>query len=494
MPRLVRTYSRLPNLESLSNPEPSSNMARPGVSDQERDRATSLESEQSDIAPAEHGDTEDLDQPGPSEYNRAEEQRAHDRATAPSLKGKAPVKPARPRYSIIPDEPIDGIEVVDIETLEDFMHHIKVNPLGMHVAVNGALKNRFDYKREALQSRPLIQDLKCQVRDLITERDEFQQELLAALRKLNAQPLAAAVPSVARETPSKTAKLPDPEKYNGPSIEKDKDGVDLEDWLAKVRRKLRANQDHYYNEELRMGYVQNMVGGMAAKHLAPRLRVGTTSPFQNAEEMLTTLENAYGNPHKKQDAADAFRRLYQNSSTFHTFWAEFQRLAAETEMPESTQLEELGYRVSAELQHALLAVDNVHTVYELAQRCMVMDAKIQRLKKVKARGSSKATATAGGSSPSAAASGGSGAPVTVKDENRTQGSGPSLTRTRPTYDNAEKQQLSREGKCFYCKGLGHLARECPNKASRINEVGGGTAAASALQAPSNPPSSSHSEN
>ena len=223
---------------------------------------------------------------------------------------------------------------------------------------------------------------------------------------------------VTRET-SKTAKLPDPDKYTGLSNEKDKE-VDLEDWLAKVRRKLQANKDHYHNEELRMGYVQNMVSGMAAKHLAPRLRSDAANPFTNAEEMLKTLEQVFSNPHKKKDSSDEFRKLFQNSTPFHTFWAEFQCLAAEIEMPESTQLEELGHRISAELQQALLAADDAGTVYELAQRCITIDAKIQRLKKIKARSTAKTTAAS--PSTSVTASSGGSTPTTIKNEGRAQSS------------------------------------------------------------------------
>jgi hypothetical protein len=484
MPRPAKLRIIQTSKTDLTNPE-SSNMARPEAPEPSRDRAETNESEQSlrVLDELRQGMSEELDESDPEESEPPTQQKGN---------GKEPQTNTRARYSILPDEPVEGITVVNIATFEDFTRYCDENPRGLHVAILGALSNRITYRKEALGQRVHIQSLNEQIRELIGERDEIQHELLQALRKLNSQPTASGSAPVARETSSKTAKLPDPEKYNGPSNEKDKDGVDLEDWLAKVRRKLQANQDHYHSEELRMGYVQNMVGGIAAKHLAPRLRSGAANPFAGAEEMLKTLEQAYGNPHKRQDAADDFRRLYQNNTPFHTFWAEFQRLAAETEMPESTQLEELGYRVSAELQHALLAVNDVGTVYELAQRCMTMDAKIQRLKKIKARGSGK---NSGGPSTSSTTSGGASGQSTVKNENGTPGSAPpSTNRSRPTYDTAEKQQLSREGKCFYCKGVGHLARECPNKAARINEVGGGTAAASAPQAPSNPPSSSQSEN
>lgn len=107
-----------------------------------------------------------------------------------------------------------------------------------------------------------------------------------------------------------------------------------------------------------------------------------------------------------------------------------------------------------------------------------MDAKIQRLKKTKARGSNRNTANTTGASGAATTNGGS-TPSTVKDEQGTLGNAPpSSNHTRPTYDTAEKQQLSRECTCFYCKGLGNLARECTNKPAWVNEAGSGPPVAS----------------
>lgn len=74
------------------------------------------------------------------------------------------------------------------------------------------------------------------MKGLIAELDEFQAELWQALRRLNSQPAGSSSTPVAREVPTKTAKLLDPEKYNGPLD--NKDVVDLENWLAKIRQKL----------------------------------------------------------------------------------------------------------------------------------------------------------------------------------------------------------------------------------------------------------------
>ena len=83
--------------------------------------------------------------------------------------------------------------------------------------------------------------------------------------------------------------------------------------------KLNVDTDNCPTEALRMGYVENRVGGIAIKHLAPMLRNDATQPFQSAEEMLEVLERVYMDPYRKQTAYQAFQNLYQGRQDFHTF-------------------------------------------------------------------------------------------------------------------------------------------------------------------------------
>jgi hypothetical protein len=174
--------------------------------------------------------------------------------------------------------------------------------------------------------------------------------------------------------PAKSTKLPDPEVFEGNK------GPKFEEWVSKMRKKLKANKDHYPTPELQMGYVEIRVGGEAIKHLAPRLRDQATNPFTTAEEMFKTLERAFLDPNRKQTTIVEFRKLYQNSKPFHEFWAEFQRLAAEIEMPVETQQDELRLRVSRDVQTALASVFDITDVYELAQKCMVIDNNLSLVK------------------------------------------------------------------------------------------------------------------
>jgi hypothetical protein len=102
-------------------------------------------------------------------------------------------------------------------------------------------------------------------------------------------------------------------------------------------------------------------------------------------------------------------------------------LAVEIEMPESTQLEELGFRVNADLQLALASVFAIASVYELAQRGITIDSKIQHVKKAYSRNKPPAA-------PRSAPEKG------VKPEPGTGPSiaGPTSLGKKPQYDNPEK--------------------------------------------------------
>lgn len=78
-----------------------------------------------------------------------------------------------------------------------------------------------------------------------------------------------------------------------------------------MQGKLSANHDHYPTESLRMGYVENQVGGAASKHLALRLRERSTNAFTSADELFEVLERVYADPNRRHTALTEFRKLYQ---------------------------------------------------------------------------------------------------------------------------------------------------------------------------------------
>ena len=88
-------------------------------------------------------------------------------------------------------------------------------------------------------------------------------------------------------------KLPDPPVFF------DGKEPNIDHWLAKMRSKLLANEDHMPTEILRKAYVENRVNGDAMRHIEARLRKGAAKPFETAEEMLELLERIYGDPNRK---------------------------------------------------------------------------------------------------------------------------------------------------------------------------------------------------
>jgi hypothetical protein len=76
-----------------------------------------------------------------------------------------------------------------------------------------------------------------------------------------------------RDKSEKSYKLPDLFKFKGDST--DKPYFDV--WLSKIRRKLKANKDHFKTPELCIAYVEGQVEGDVYDYLVARLLL--TSPL-----------------------------------------------------------------------------------------------------------------------------------------------------------------------------------------------------------------------
>jgi len=270
----------------------------------------------------------------------------------------------------------------------------------MEIGVGLVRKLYADYEDLISRHNELIQqhkDLKDQCNEaedgieqqtaFITALERRVLEKEAVITHLETRQGREATP--ASDRTMKTTKLPDPPVFFGT--------VDplLDDWLSKMKSKLSANQDHYPTEALRMGYVENRVGGNAIKHLAPRLRTGSTNPFVSTEDMFEVLERVYGDPNRRQTASAEFRRLYQGGKDFNSFWAEFQRLAAGIDYSSENLVDELRSKVSAELERAIITETGPADIYALARKCQLYDQNIQKVKAREARTARRRQATTG---------------------------------------------------------------------------------------------------
>jgi len=191
--------------------------------------------------------------------------------------------------------------------------------------------------------------------------------------------------------------------------------------------------------------------------------------------MYEGLEKVFGDPNRKQSARNEFRLLRQTNKDFNNFWAGFQRLAADAEIPEDTLIDELQYKVSNEIQGKLIGSDEWDDLQKLAAKCQRIDQELRLRKGTRSRfvtarptpfprsdtasprvfAQEKTTATTPTTALVARTS------FLPRTEYRT---------TRATHPDADKEMLLAAGKCFRCQKTGHLARECPERGSVLHEI------------------------
>ena len=80
-------------------------------------------------------------------------------------------------------------------------------------------------------------------------------------------------------------KLQDPPIFTG-----GRDGLPFVEWLAKMKEKMKIDNDIIDTPWRRMAYVMSRVSGTAFSHLEPRAREHGPRPWRDSDEMLAYLE------------------------------------------------------------------------------------------------------------------------------------------------------------------------------------------------------------
>jgi hypothetical protein len=300
----------------------------------------------------------------------------------------------------------------------------------------------FDRVLEALSQRDRYHEqLEAQdeqVNGLIQERDEIRDKLLQLILTNRESAPASS---------HKSTKLPDPLPLT--------DGTEptFEDWLSRIKDKLQVNADHYPTDQIQRAYVIGRISGAAAKYIAPRLRSDTPDPYQNLDDLFKHLSAKYEDPNRIFNAKDAFKKLsMKKDQTFHEFYSQFTQLANEAQISPTDLKYELNYKLSFDLQKHVLREfrDPQHTLREFADYCTVADQSLrsinERQNKTRDNRPNRNQNTSQNQN---------------SEKKPSYEAGPRLDRTPMEY--IERQQLMKEGKCFYCKATGHRIYECPKK-------------------------------
>ena len=191
-------------------------------------------------------------------------------------------------------------------------------------------------------------------------------------------------------TPSSTVlgtkrsqKIPNP-----PLFTKVDGKVSLEDWIQRVQDKLTINQDHYMDDNAKAIYIVLHTGGTAAQHIQA-YRTNDLSYFVGPEDVIQTLNNIIGDPHKKNNMRRGFKSLRQKSSDpFATFYSSFRMFTNYLKLDKETIIDELKDKVNFRLQETIAATPiEFDILKQLADLCQKVDRQQRAVSERKDRAS-----------------------------------------------------------------------------------------------------------
>jgi hypothetical protein len=333
------------------------------------------------------------------------------------------------------------------------------------------------------------------------ERDQLQSQVIRLSAQLVAQLDRSSTPFSAQPSSDhRSAKITDTDELT------DGKNPTFESWKLGILDKFEGNADHFPSDRSRMIHVFSRTKGKARQLLETRYRTGRSNQFTTSDGMIAALAGLFEKPFKKEEAKDAYDLLYMKpDQTFMEFYTEFLHQAGTACVPDDTQFDDIKKRVTLNLRTALLpTIRSYTTMKELADQYMYLDqgqraikADRERLQKSKALNNGSSGSNPGlGSRPPAGGSNSSLSRTGSLPAAPSSTIAPHPGSSRPgghprAHLTAEqKDQLRREGKCFYCKLAGHRLDQCPTRpAPRINEVEA-QASAEASSTPSTPSTSS----
>ena len=200
--------------------------------------------------------------------------------------------------------------------------------------------------------------------------------------------------------------------------------------------------------------------------------------MENLEALIGKLQAAFGDPDRKATAKKRLLTLKQTTKDFPTFYAEFSRYAAETNWDVNAKRGLMRNALCYELKADLVGQsepDDFDQWIALLQR---LDSKRRQLagelsRRIKLPNATSPRPTNTAAPPRAPAPA-SATPATSGTATTTAtGTAPGpmdLSAGRKRLSPEERKKRMDEGRCVYCGGLGHIARNCRNAPSRTIRV------------------------
>jgi hypothetical protein len=286
-----------------------------------------------------------------------------------------------------------------------------------------------------------------------------QEHALQEAHKINSQHLRTidvltTSTSTTKSLPASSEKHPDPDRFDGSRSK-------LRGFLGQLRLKV-SDRQRFPNDQDQLRYAASRLEGPALDQVLPYLRDDRVD-LANFAALIKILENAFDDPDRAGTAQRRLRSLKQGNKEFSVYYAEFQRYAPETGWDEVAKRFALQEGLSRDLQTALVAVDEPENLDRFVELCQKIDQKLRRLSP-QSRTNQNPPRNSTYPPPSTSPSTSTGTHPGPMD----------LSASRRTLTPEERITRMREGRCLYCGGLGHMAKECPKKSPRTWNIAAAT--------------------
>ena len=307
------------------------------------------------------------------------------------------------------------------------------------------------------------------LRNEIKAQEERSQQDMATLRaEMLSTPRASTpnpdllVPSLPPTTPppplpappvqpTKSERLPDPEKFTGKRNE-------LRPFLAQLRNKLEGNSDRYPSDQERLRYALSRLSGDAA------IMIETFNPSTLAG-LIENLETSYGDPNRQATAQQKLNRMTQGDQSFPSYFAKFHQYSKETGWNDAAQINHLVESLNPELKRTLVGVTLPQRLGDCANLINRHYNDLMRLqpRPSQSRSASKTTTTTAATRPSTR-------PPTQASKDPDAMELDPGTRGYAPKNSAERQKRIKEGRCFKCGSKDHLSPNCSVPMPRAGSI------------------------